>query len=211
LTAPLALVISGNSAWLRGATILLACSGISDSFFRWIAGGPFPEWGWNSVVDTVTGSTGTEATVAGPATALPLWWAILIAVFVVWQAWLNLPALRNLFSPAQLMNASFNRWGLGNAYGAFGSMTETRDEIIIEGWIDPGPVGSDSDDDRETGDDGRGAHNDRRAGDDGPADRGADDEGPAADDGWREYRFKGKPGDVSRISPLIAPYHLRLD
>ena len=35
------------------------------------------------------------------------------------------------------MNASFNRWGLGNAYGAFGSMTESRDEIIIEGTLDP--------------------------------------------------------------------------
>ena len=28
---------------------------------------------------------------------------------------------------------------------------------------------------------------------------------------WREYQFKGKPGDTSRRSPQIAPYHLRLD
>jgi Lipase maturation factor len=28
---------------------------------------------------------------------------------------------------------------------------------------------------------------------------------------WREYQFKGKPGDVSRPSKQIAPYHLRLD
>jgi hypothetical protein len=28
---------------------------------------------------------------------------------------------------------------------------------------------------------------------------------------WKEYEFKGKPGDVSRIPPQIAPYHLRLD
>ena len=55
----------------------------------------------------------------------------------MWQCVLNVPALRNLFSPHQLMNASFNRWGLGNAYGAFGSMTEFRDEIIIEGTLDP--------------------------------------------------------------------------
>src|SRR5699024_3257100 len=38
---------------------------------------------------------------------------------------------------------------------------------------------------------------------------GSGEDGGAA--GWRKYRFKGKHGDVERISPLIAPYHLRLD
>lgn len=28
---------------------------------------------------------------------------------------------------------------------------------------------------------------------------------------WREYGFKGKPGDVKRMPPQVAPYHLRLD
>jgi hypothetical protein len=28
---------------------------------------------------------------------------------------------------------------------------------------------------------------------------------------WREYQFKGKPGDPSRRPSPIAPYHLRLD
>jgi Lipase maturation factor len=28
---------------------------------------------------------------------------------------------------------------------------------------------------------------------------------------WREYEFKGKPGNPARMSPQIAPYHLRLD
>jgi hypothetical protein len=28
---------------------------------------------------------------------------------------------------------------------------------------------------------------------------------------WREYEFIGKPGDVRRTPPQIAPYHLRLD
>jgi len=34
-----------------------------------------------------------------------------------------------------------------------------------------------------------------------------------SDDGqtWRAYEFKGKPGDLSRGGPQIAPYHLRLD
>ena len=28
---------------------------------------------------------------------------------------------------------------------------------------------------------------------------------------WKEYEFKGKPGDVRRLPPQWAPYHLRLD
>ena len=190
----LALVISGNYAWLNWATILLACSGLSDTFFRWLAGGPFPGWGWNVFAD----STGTEAADRAAATypgeALPVWWLVVVLVFVAWQVWLNVPALRNLLSPNQLMNASFNRLGLGNAYGAFGSMTETRNEIIIEGWIGDGDAEGAAIDSADAG--------------------GAGTDGPSRDDpdaGWREYRFKGKPGDVLRRGPVVAPYHLRLD
>jgi Lipase maturation factor len=28
---------------------------------------------------------------------------------------------------------------------------------------------------------------------------------------WKEYEFKGKPNDIDRMPPQIAPYHLRLD
>ncbi|MFF8605680.1 lipase maturation factor family protein [Streptomyces sp. NPDC015346] len=28
---------------------------------------------------------------------------------------------------------------------------------------------------------------------------------------WKEYGFRGKPGDVSALPPQVAPYHLRLD
>lgn len=172
----LALVVTGNYAWLNWATILLAFAGISDSFLAWIVGGPWPGWGLSDSSGLsgaeVVGASGANGAV-GSAEVLPVWWAILIAVFVVWQCVLNVPALRNLFSPGQLMNASFNRWGLGNAYGAFGSMTESRDEIIIEGTLDPSATMTSGD--------------------------------------WRPYVFKGKPGDVHRRSPIVAPYHLRLD
>ena len=33
----------------------------------------------------------------------------------------------------QLMNAAFNRWQLANAYGAFGTVTKERIEIVVEG------------------------------------------------------------------------------
>ncbi|MGP3534451.1 lipase maturation factor family protein [Microbacterium sp. RD1] len=41
---------------------------------------------------------------------------------------------------------------------------------------------------------------------------GTESDDPADRDAvWLEYAFRGKPGDVSRIPPQIAPYHLRLD
>lgn len=167
----LALVLTGNYAWLNWATILLPCAGISDSFFRWILGGPFPAWGIDSLISRIEDPSLAEAAAGSGGTAQsPLWWVLLIIAFVAWQCVLNVSALRNLFSPRQLMNAHFNRWGLGNAYGAFGSMSEVRHEIAIEGTLDP-----------------------------------------SGTDGWQEYVFKGKPGEVHRRGPVVAPYHLRLD
>ena len=37
------------------------------------------------------------------------------------------------------MNASFNRWMLANAYGAFGTVTKERIEIVVEGTTDEDP------------------------------------------------------------------------
>jgi hypothetical protein len=81
------------------------------------------------------------------------------------------PAL-NLLSPNQMMNSSFDPLHLVNTYGAFGTITRTRNEIVIEGTDDPAPT-------------------ERTI--------------------WREYEFRGKPGDPSRRPPQVAPYHLRLD
>ncbi len=91
--------------------------------------------------------------------------AIMVAV-------LSIPPVINMIRPGQLMNASFNPLQLVNTYGAFGSITRTRYEVIVEGTADASP-------------------------------------GDSAQ--WREYEFKGKPGDVMRRPPQIAPYHLRLD
>ena len=41
--------------------------------------------------------------------------------------------------------------------------------------------------------------------------KGTDAEVPDADAKWREYEFKGKPGDVNRRPCIISPYHWRLD
>lgn len=40
---------------------------------------------------------------------------------------------------------------------------------------------------------------------------GTADRAPREDGVWREYDFKGKPGDLRRLPRQFAPYHLRLD
>src|SRR5699024_2631292 len=129
IPTPLFLVVTGSSAWSRWLTIRVAFSAISDPSLRWAAGGPWPGWGWERLA----------ASGPPPGDGSPLWWHLLLLVVVAGLLVLSWRPLRNLFSPHQLMNASFNRFHLVNAYGAFGSMTERRFEVVIEGTLDPDP------------------------------------------------------------------------
>lgn len=135
------LVATGNFAWLNWSAIVLAASAIAVPW------------------------------APSRSAEIPPWWIVVTSVVAVGYAALSWPAARNLASRGQLMNASFNRWNLGNTYGAFGTVTRVRDEVVVEATEDEDP------------------HTAR----------------------WVEYAFRGKPGDVRRIPPQVAPYHLRLD
>ncbi|MGO1543767.1 MAG: lipase maturation factor family protein [Gulosibacter sp.] len=128
ILSQLILVITGNYAWLNWLTIILAFSGVSDSFLRWLVGGPWPGWGWE-----VFAMAAADATVVPIS---PLWWHVITAAVFLLLVSLSWPALHNLFwAKKQRMNASFNRLHLANAYGAFGSMTKERREFVIEGTL----------------------------------------------------------------------------
>ena len=116
------LVLSGNFAWLNWLTMLLAFSALGDSTVAAVVPGFVP---------------------ASPdPAATPLWFGVVVLAATAAMLWWGIRPLRNLFSRNQLMNASFNRWHLSNAYGAFGSITRRRNEVVIEGTLDePDPVG----------------------------------------------------------------------
>ena len=173
------LVITGNFAWLNWITIVVAFAAVDDRAVAWL----LPGW------------LATDGPPAHAYEPTPVWFSILVVLVFVAYAWLSIPSVRNLFSRRQLMNASFNRLRLANAYGAFGTVTKHRDEIVIEGLAPAGTSereGAPSPGDRSQRVEGRGAD-------------------ASADDGWVEYEFKGKPGDVRRVPGWFAPYHLRLD
>lgn len=114
------LVLSGNFAWLNWVTILLAFSAMSDEVLGFSP----------AHVETAEASSAQFA----PAPALGLVAAV-FGVFVL--ALSGRPAL-NLLSRRQRMNFS-NRWHLVGSYGAFGSITKRRQEVIIEGTLDADP------------------------------------------------------------------------
>jgi hypothetical protein len=105
------LVLSGNYAWLNLLTMVVAISAVPDAFFRWA----WPGLG--------------APTLAPP----PAWFvgAVLLVTAVV--AVLSYWPAANLFARRQLMNYAFNRLHLVGTYGAFGSITRRRYEVIIEG------------------------------------------------------------------------------
>jgi hypothetical protein len=112
------LVASGNYAWLNLITMVIAAAALPDRFVPWalpaapVGGfGPPPAW-YVAVVVLVT------------------------TVLVVLSYW---PA-RNLLARRQLMNYAFNRFHLAGTYGAFGSVTRQRFEIVLEGTRDEEPT-----------------------------------------------------------------------
>lgn len=143
------LFASGNFSFLGFLTMVLALSTFSDSWLKRVIRIHPPELVPRS----------------------PFYLSVSLAIAVLVAA-LSFYPIRNMISPNQIMNVSFEPLHLVNTYGAFGTITRPRYEVIVEGTDDPVLA---------------------------EATR------------WREYEFIGKPGDVSRTPPQIAPYHLRLD
>jgi hypothetical protein len=140
------LFVSGNFAWLNVLTMIVSAAALSGGFL---------------------GGAGSAA-----AGGSPSWFVVIVLLVTALVAVLSWWPARNLLSRRQLMNTPFNPLHLVNAYGAFGSVTRVRDEVVVEG---------------------------------------SDASVPAGDALWREYEFKGKPGDPRRRPSQVAPYHLRLD
>jgi len=104
------LIVTGNFAWLNWATVVIAFSAVS--------------WPGAAAVDD----------------GIPVYWIVITSLVGILFVALSWPALRNLFAHRQLMNASFNRWQIANAYGAFGTVTKERIEYVVEGTTDADPA-----------------------------------------------------------------------
>jgi len=150
----LLLIVFGNYAWLNWLTVVLGLTAMDDRSLGLVVP--------HSFVAMLENASAPQSQ------------AFEVAVVLVGLATIAMGTIpvKDLFSKHQKMNATYNPLHLVSSYGAFGSVTKTRYEIVVEGTdaldLGPGTV-------------------------------------------WREYGFRGKPGEPHRRPPQVAPYHLRLD
>jgi hypothetical protein len=104
------LIISGNYSWLNWLTVILGIVGLSDAVLAPLLPIAAPEL------------------MPRPAIYDRLLYVLAGATLV-----LSIQPTLNLFSRHQLMNFSYNPLHLVNTYGAFGSITKERYEIVLEG------------------------------------------------------------------------------
>jgi Lipase maturation factor len=116
------LVVSGNYAWLNWITIIAMTAGLADP-----------------VIHALVPALGPSATFA----STPVWFSAVIVALAIVIAVLSWFPVRNLLSPNQAMNRSFDPFRLVNTYGAFGSVSRVRDEVVIEGTSAEAPAGDD--------------------------------------------------------------------
>lgn len=111
----LTLISSGNLAFLNWLTIVVTLSCFDDTVF----GRAVPKRCRRALASATEPLGRPRRIVTG----------ILLSLIGV----LSLDPVLNLLSPQQHMNASFDPFSLVNSYGAFGSVTRERNEIILEG------------------------------------------------------------------------------
>src|SRR5207253_2347923 len=108
----LVLIVSGNLSWLNWLTVVLCIPAFDD---RW--------WSWLPVRPPEPLST-------------PDAYRVTAYVVTAAVAMLSIRPTLNMLSPNQLMNYAYNPLHLVNTYGAFGTITRERNEIVIEGTND---------------------------------------------------------------------------
>jgi hypothetical protein len=102
------LMLCGNYSWLNLLTIVLSFSAFGDSLFGFI---PLPS-------------------------SRPIAFEIVLYSLALLTGVLSVRPALNLFSRNQYMNYCWNPFHLVGAYGAFGSITRARYEVVIEGTLE---------------------------------------------------------------------------
>ncbi|MFB6301954.1 MAG: lipase maturation factor family protein [Haloferacaceae archaeon] len=112
------LMLTGNFSWLNALTIVLAVSTFGDATLGAVLPLPTP-----------------------PVTPTPLSLQIVALLVTALVLVLSVRPARNMLSTSQVMNTAFDPLHLVNTYGAFGSVTKERFQVLIEGThaADPDP------------------------------------------------------------------------
>ncbi|KAL7857240.1 hypothetical protein SRHO_G00161390 [Serrasalmus rhombeus] len=130
------LIISGNLSFLNWLTIVPSLACFDDSALEFLF------WSSGTARRTVLKIQNEDA--AGqnpPATARMLIRRVVNVSLGILIAYLSVPVLINLLSSRQVMNTSFDPLRIVNTYGAFGSITKERTEVVFQGTLSADPSG----------------------------------------------------------------------
>jgi hypothetical protein len=122
VVAPFGLFLPQPIAGIAGAIL------ISQQLWLIVSG----NYAWLNWLTVVLGFSAFGPSL-GSGAPRPLWLDLMLPVLAVLTLYLSKEPLLNLLSKQQKMNFNYNVWRLVNAYGAFGSVTRTRYELVLEG------------------------------------------------------------------------------
>jgi hypothetical protein len=114
-----ALIVSGNLSWLNYLTVVIAISCFDDQ-----------------AIARVLALARVPPVHAGALEPLAFPHLAAISALALMVAALSVRPVLNMLSPTQMMNASFEPLHLVNTYGAFGSVSQRRYEVVLEGTAD---------------------------------------------------------------------------
>lgn len=122
------LIISGNLSFLNWLTIVPSIACFDDKSLQWLFPSSFSDLKHRVII------LQQERKSSGSIRELGSYIRTVFNVSLgVLLAYLSIPILKNLMSSRQVMNTSFDSLRIVNTYGAFGSITKERTEVIFQG------------------------------------------------------------------------------
>ncbi|RUS86308.1 hypothetical protein EGW08_005952 [Elysia chlorotica] len=116
------LIVSGNLSFLNWLTILPSLACFDDASLAWM----FP----GSKLKAIALNREVKSRPASTSASIRKVFNISFGLLI---AYLSFPVIQNLISSRQIMNTSFSSLKIVNTYGAFGSITKRRTEVVFKG------------------------------------------------------------------------------
>ncbi|KAM8960368.1 lipase maturation factor 1 [Pelodytes ibericus] len=123
------LILSGNLSFLNWLTIVPSIACFDDASLSFLFSSKE-----ESAKHQVTKMEAQKSASGGPPKPYGFYVRQLVHVALgILLTYLSIPVVLNLLNSKQVMNTSFNPLRIVNTYGAFGSITKERTEVIIQG------------------------------------------------------------------------------
>ncbi|XP_070707773.1 lipase maturation factor 1 [Pempheris klunzingeri] len=128
------LIVSGNLSFLNWLTIVPSLACFDDASLSFL----FPSGSGAKKAVLLIQNEDAAGRTPKPTKGMLMRRALNISLGVL-IGYLSIPVVMNLLSSKQVMNTSFDPLRIVNTYGAFGSITKERTEVIFQGTLSQDP------------------------------------------------------------------------